>query len=755
MSEVVSRTFLLADFELMATTFKLQTDFMPRRSCIWPLKACILLAFLHLWLATAVSAPDWLIDSSSFRASVTVRGNDIVLSNGLIQRVIRIAPAAATIAFDHLVTGESLLRATSPEGEIQINGRRFLLGGFTGQPVNNFLKPEWLNDLTPATNSQRMQRFEIDGTRARFPWNRRVEWLSRQVDWPPPGKALSLVFADTPEGAEVAVHYEIYDGLPLISKWITIKNNGLQPFEAQSVIVEQLPVVEPESIVDGSPANFRRNYSSLEVFSDYSFGGNMTANADSPGIRWKSDPQYPTQVHYERKTPCLIECSTPMGPNVILQPGQGFESLRAFELAHDSTDRERRGLTARRAYRLLSPWVQENPILMHVRSAKPEAVRLAIDQCAAVGFEMVIMTFGSGFNIENEAPAYLEEIRELADYGRSKNIALGGYSLLASRSIDAENDAINPDTGRPGGMRFGNSPCLGSSWGTNYFRALRRFYEQTGCAVLEHDGSYPGDVCASTAHPGHSGLLDSQWQQWQVIAQFYRWCRSEGIYLNVPDWYYLSGSSKCGMGYRESNWSLPREEQEIIERQNIFDGTWEKTPTMGWMFVPLTEYQGGGKAATIEPLKDHLGHYESRLANLFGAGVQACYRGPRLFDTPETQAVVKRWVDFYKAHRAILDSDLIHLRRPDGRDWDGWLHVNPDLPERALAFLYNPLPQAIRRKLTIPLYYAGLRNQATIHGPETKVELIKLNAQSEAQLDVEIPAKGRTWISFRDVSKKE
>ena len=98
---------------------------------------------------------------------------------------------------------------------------------------------------------------------------------------------------------------------------------------------------------------------------------------------------------------------------------------------------------------------------------------------------------------------------------------------------------------------------------------------------------------------------------------------------------------------------------------------------MGWMFVPLTEYQGGGAAATIEPLKDHLEHYETRLANLFGAGVQACYRGPRLFDTDETKAVVKKWVDFYKAHRAILDSDLIHLRRADGRDWDGWLHVNP------------------------------------------------------------------------------
>ena len=40
------------------------------------------------------------------------------------------------------------------------------------------------------------------------------------------------------------------------------------------------------------------------------------------------------------------------------------------------------------------------------------------------------------------------------------------------------------------------------------------------------------------------------------------------------------------MGYVETNWSLPRAYQEIIERQNIYDGTWQKTPSMGFMFVP-------------------------------------------------------------------------------------------------------------------------------------------------------------------------
>ncbi len=387
----------------------------------------------------------------------------------------------------------------------------------------------------------------------------------------------------------------------------------------------------------------------------------------------------------------------------------------------------------------------------HVRSADPAAVRLAIDQCAEVGFELVIMTFGSGFNIENESPQYLDSIRELADYAHGKGIALGGYSLLASRNVSADDDVVNPATGKPGGFaRFGSSPCLESRWGQDYFRKLDQFFARTGCDVLEHDGSYPGDACASEKHPGHKSYADSRWRQWQRITSFYQSCRERGVFLNVPDWYFLHGSNKTGMGYRETNWSLPRDQQEIIERQNIHDGTRFKLPTMGWMFVPLTEYHGGGAAATIEPLSEHLDHYERRLQNLFGAGVQACFRGPRIFDTDATRDTVKRWVAFYKQHRSILDSPLIALRRPDGRDWDGWLHVNPRLDRPALLCVYNPLEEPIKRTIRVPLYYAGLRDSISMSIEGGEEATVRLDDQATTKIEVTIPAHGMTWIEFYD-----
>jgi hypothetical protein len=337
-------------------------------------------------------------------------------------------------------------------------------------------------------------------------------------------------------------------------------------------------------------------------------------------------------------------------------------------------------------------------------------------------------------------------MRALADYAHSKGVALGGYSLLASRSIDKENDVVMPEGQRP---TFGNSPCLESTWGNDYFSRLYNFYEETGQDILEHDGSYPGDECYSENHPGHKGLADSQWNQRKKITDYYKWCRANGIYLNVPDWYFLNGSNKTGMGYRETNWSLPRKQQEIVERQNVYDGTWFKTPSMGWMFVPLVQYHGGGEAATIEPLQDHLPHYEQRLANLFGAGVQACYRGPRLFDAPETREVVEKWVNFYKKHRAILDSDVIHIRRPDGQDYDGLLHVNPDLDEKGLLMLYNPLEEPIRKRIKVNLYYTGLTETVTVIENDNIQSNHKLNRDYSIDLDINITARGWAWYVIK------
>ena len=689
--------------------------------------------------------PDWLIDPAPYVARVSRNPalHEITLSNGLLRRVFRLAPNAATVALDNLMTGASLLRGVKPEAILTLEGAPVEAGGLTGQPDYAYLLPEWLDAMQADPNAFHCTGCDTIPVKARFPW-KQVRYASHK-QWPPPGAGLVFHYEAPPgalQGLQLDVHYELYDGIPLLAKWLVLSNTAARPIRLNSFTSEILAVVEEESRVEHEPPP----PASLYIESDYAFGG-MDPHGSSHTTFWVPDPQYTTQVNYSRRAPLQLESRPPLGPGLLLEPGAAFESFVTFELVYDSAERERNALARRRMYRTIAPWTTENPILMHVRQSDAASVKLAVDQCAAVGFEMVILSFGSRFNAENDDPGYLAQLRELADYAHSRGIELGGYSLLASRKISDADDVINPATGKTGGAIFGNSPCLGSRWAAGYFRKLHALFETTGFSVLEHDGSYPGDVCASTTHPGHEGLADSQWRQFEVIREFYRWARARGIYLNVPDWYFLNGSTKAAMGYRETNWSLPRERQFILGRQNIFDGTWDKRPTMGWMFVPLVQYHGGGAAATLEPLQDHLDAYEQHLAQNFGSGVQACYRGPRLYDSDETRAVVARWVSFYKAHRAILDSDVIHLRRADGRDWDGLLHVNPLLAEKGLALLFNPLREPITRRIALPLYYTGLHTTARVQVNGGAHQSQRLDGNRSVTLELTIPARGWTWVA--------
>lgn len=740
--------------------------------------------------AKSTAVRDWLVDASDFVARVewNAAKRTWTLDNGLARRVMVFAPfdsaafdsavsaasavpvgtsAVATVSLRNVTSGEEYVRAVGPEAIVTIDGIEYPIGGLTGQKINNYLKPEWLTEMKPLERAYLCVGQSVSEIEERFAWKKRLEWMPRDVAWPPRGKHFVMTFippdvttGDAASGVvlpNVEVHYEIYDGIPLIAKWIEVElpSEAGKEIRLNQFVSEQLRLVEPESNVDG--AALTEAYR-LHVECDYTFGGMCSTSLGAGvAVRLENDPDYPTQVNYLCETKCLLKCVPPLGPDQILKPGERFESFRVYELLHDSTDRERRGLGVRRMYRTIAPWTTENPLMFHKVQSAPDAIREAITQCRETGFELVIMSFGSGFNLESRDPEYRKLYRELTDEARQAGIALGGYSLTSSRG--AATAADNVQTANP---RFGVGPCLGSQWGIDYFATLRSFMEEAGFGVFENDGPYPGDCCGTTTHPGHHGLEDSQWIQWRAQSELYRWCRSKGIYVNQPDGYFPNGGNKTGMGYRETNWSLPRAEQVIIERQNVYDGTWTKLNSMGWMFVPLSQYHGGGAAATIEPLCEHLEHYDARFANLIGAGVQACYRGPRLFDTPETKAIVCKWVDFYKAHREVLDGELIHLRRATGRDWDGWLHVNPNsmTGERGLAFLYNPLTEDIETELTIPLYYTGLTGSAMVrgddsrngNGPENRLSdayTVTLDERQNAVVCVTIPAEGYAWLIFR------
>lgn len=270
------------------------------------------------------------------------------------------------------------------------------------------------------------------------------------------------------------------------------------------------------------------------------------------------------------------------------------------------------------------------------------------------------------------------------------------------------------------------------------------------------------------------------------------------------------GTNKEGVGYNENQFSLPREEQLVITRATLYEvrfgrrltiaqsfphishylgetspicsnnintilktrvqGTFIMPPTAVWSFVPLVDYHAGGSAASFWPPSQHIDEYELALAMHMSYGVAACYRGPGLYDTPAVKDMVGMWVGWFKQHRRILTSDLIHIRRPDGQSIDGIVHVDAaasPTDEVALAAFFNPTTEQLNTTFMVPLYYAGVAPNDIVNitraepvgahlaatpanaGAASRFGVLgSANFRSRVELEVIVPAGGYAMFSI-------
>ena len=708
------------------------------------MKTLIILLFLSPLVSEAQQA-DWLIKPTEKKASIFIKNKQLILDNGLVRRVFLLDPNVSCISYTNLSSGQELLRSIEPEARLVFNGTSYNVGGLSGQKEKAYLRLEVENNLQKKDSDFVFTNYSISDIKPFIHW-KPTTWLTNPNQ--AKGKTVTLEFISNLPALKnimVQVHYELYDGLPLMTKWVSVENKSSASIKINRVVNEVLGLVEEESAVVGKPEEMKKQHG-IYFETNYAFNNAMRYDISDQTTHWKTDLSYTSQVNYNFETPCLLEIYPEKAPGIVLAPNEVFKSVRTNELLMDSYDRQRRGLMLKQMYRTIAPWTTQNPIFMHLVSKNDQEVINAIDQCVATGYEAVILSFGSHLEMEDTTTANLNRWKALAKYAHDHKILLGGYSLFSSRRISDEDDVVDIKTGKPGGAFFGNAPCFGSKWGLAYRDKIKNFFSYTGFDIWENDGPYPGDVCASTKHPGHLGYDDSQWKQMEIQKGLYHSLNESGVYINAPDWYFLDGTHKIALGYREVNFSLPRPQQKIINRQNIHDGTLEKIPSMAWGFVPLTKYQGGGPEAVLEPLSEHLNDYEQLMMQYYGAGVQACYRGPRLYDTETTRQMVAKTILWYKKYRNILNADMIQLRRADGRDWDGWMHVNPALAQKGLMMFFNPTQVPITRTIALPLYYTGLSKTAIIKDAKGISKTYTLNRDYTINFTFTIAADSYSWF---------
>lgn len=644
------------------------------------------------------------------------------LTNGLLSRRFVTRPTFGTIDWLLNATArhgglQSMFRAVEPEARLRASGVDYDVGCLTDSSGFRAFFNRTSAALALASGTCLAYRsHRVRKPRAAFRWTPTRHSIN--ASWPPRGLVLEVEFAIDELAA--TVHYELYDGVPIMSKWLEVRPR-------RRVVLEALTV---------------ELFAATSRFGAYLPHGSRVPGTDCcgwPGSSWsgplpllhaRTDQAHGAACHWiddwdesSDPVPGCETCKDQGASEPILScgyeslgvsVGEAFESFRVSVVVADSTDLERATLSRHRMTQLLAPHVTENPIFFHATDSSDSGFETALAQMVEVGFEMIIFSFGSGFDLESTNRTYVDRIKRMVDAARSEGVEVGGYDLIClDRDVGTSWAALAED-----GTPTGNA-CFASGWADKIEGLVHDFLDATNLTMLETDGPYGGAACASTNHSHHEGLEDSVYRQTERQSQFFRRLRDRGVYVNQPDEYFFQGGSRSGMGYDEQQYSLPRWEDLTLSRAGMFDDTYAFLPTQGWMFLPIAPYHAGGDEASFD---DRAVAFDWALAQYLGFGTAACYRGPHLWDNATSQGQrirrsLKKWVAFFKAHRETLVQPVVHLRRPDLFSWDGVLHVNPfsRTDEVGVALLFNPTSRSLDlRDFALPLYYAGLDAGASI-----------------------------------------
>lgn len=279
---------------------------------------------------------DWLIrpvrQASRLYVQLSEDRQDVRfrLDNGLVSRTFYLGDNIACISYKNKSEDAEYLRAVKPEARIRIDTAWYDVGGLVGQPEMSYLLEEWLPQMTAAPGAFVLEKIETGVPVERYPWSRKFH--APAADWPPKGLRLTLTFAapgDVPqvEGVEVRVHYEIYDGLPVVAKWIEVVNDGAREFLLRDMECEVLAVNQDR-------------VSRMHVESDYSFA---LANADLQGsalMHYAGDPKV---YHVGRSTTRWVPSRLPH----LGQPQPGRRQMSRFPAPQSAAQQAAHGALCR------------------------------------------------------------------------------------------------------------------------------------------------------------------------------------------------------------------------------------------------------------------------------------------------------------------------------------------------------------------------------------------------------------------------
>lgn len=613
---------------------------------------------------------DWVIHSDFPPAVISHRDGKIILENGLVRREIE-TNGCRTVSFYNLQKDIELVAGAHGDFQLCVNGRicdpdAF---GFSG--------------------------YRLVPCEERVPF-KRTPTMTYKGAYPPPGKAVELSYAGKTCPVGVTVRYEIYDGMPVVFKRVTVRSDSKEPLTVDNIATDVLKITE--------------NRDTLFVDSDYN------STTQFLGLELSKYAKNYARYRYE-----MLEVAPLYRMNVKLSAGEEVSSICAYELLFGTDYYEHRLIEVKQMYCRIAPWCTDNVLFFHLISNSSRTIRKAADQCAEIGLEMIIQSFGSGVNMESGNTRYLDRIKKAYDYGHAKGLRMGAYTLAYVKNYRPvkSDEALNHD-----GSHI--CRCLACDWAQQYMKDVLRFIDKTGADAVEIDGPYGMLMCSGGKTHRHDDFTDSQYKQWKAsVVDWYKLLKQRGIYINAPDWHFLNGSNRSGVGYEEIAFSEKRAEQLITSRIYYYKGTFDKNPSQGWGFLPLNVYHGGGKDAMFFPTEKNAFEFDWAMAQLTASGVWPTIRGRKVYDSEIGRDIFKKWVTVFKKYREVLNGITVHFMPP---------RINPERPDRTtcLDAIMNQLPygktrgfvmffnqtdEEITQEVPLPVYYTGLTGLSSPPAP--------------------------------------
>ena len=232
--------------------------------------------------------PDWLVEPAKHPAYIFVSGKNIVLENGLVRRTFRLKPNLSCIDYSNLSNGQQLLRAVKPEARVVIDGKEYEIGGLHGQKENAYLLPEWVDSMHVGKTDFLLGSYNISELKPFLHWRCATWAMNREQAT---GKQVDFIFVSGKTelaGIRVVVHYELYDRLPLIVKWVSVENRAQTVIRVDRVVNEVLGLVEEESAVVGSTGEMKKQHG-IYVETNYAFNNAMRYDISDQTTHWKAD----------------------------------------------------------------------------------------------------------------------------------------------------------------------------------------------------------------------------------------------------------------------------------------------------------------------------------------------------------------------------------------------------------------------------------------------------------------------------------